>query len=267
MSNIVYVLTNPAMPGIVKIGMTDRDDVQLRMAELYSTGVPLPFECIAALEVAGQQASRVEDALHSAFGPHRINTSREFFRIDPNQVEALLEILPGRDVTPRISEEASGGLKPEDRAAVSKYNRTTESEFLESFSENGKALYARVLAVGKRGGMHIRWGKTGFSLNVATRRPLVAVCFGWPPSVSNPSSLYTAFAYIRKKSNVPPSVIETLREEALETGLFVPIGRADDLAWRTDQELDGDQMDSLIEWLEKVVATVLKFESAETERS
>ena len=266
MSNIVYVLTNPAMPGIVKIGMTDRDDVQRRMAELYSTGVPLPFECAAALEVADQQASRVEDALHTAFGPHRINASREFFRIDPDQVEALLEILPGRDVTPRISEQTSD-LEPEDREAMSKYNRTTESEFLESFSENGAAVYGRVLAIGKRGGMQIRWGKTGFSLNVATRRPWVAVCFGWPPSASNPSSLYTAFAYIRKKSNVPPSAIESLREEALETGLFVPIGKADDLAWRTDQELDGGQMDTLIEWLEKVVATVLKFESAEAEGS
>ena len=43
MPNIVYVLTNQAMPGIVKIGMTERDDVQRRMNELYSTGVPLPF--------------------------------------------------------------------------------------------------------------------------------------------------------------------------------------------------------------------------------
>ena len=77
----------------------------------------------------------------------------------------------------------------------------------------------------------------------------------------------TAFAYISKKSNVPPSVIETLREEALETGLFVSIGKADDLAWRTDQELDGGQMDTLIGWLEKVVETVLEFESAKAERS
>ena len=44
MSNIVYVLTNPAMPGIVKIGKTNRDDPQVRMNELYTTGVPLPFE-------------------------------------------------------------------------------------------------------------------------------------------------------------------------------------------------------------------------------
>lgn len=48
MSNIVYVLTNPAMPGIVKIGKTNREDPQVRMSELYTTGVPLPFECAIA---------------------------------------------------------------------------------------------------------------------------------------------------------------------------------------------------------------------------
>ena len=42
MSSIVYALNNPAMPGIVKIGKTDRDNPMVRMNELYSTGVPLP---------------------------------------------------------------------------------------------------------------------------------------------------------------------------------------------------------------------------------
>ena len=38
---IVYVLTNPAMPGMVKIGKTGRD-VELRLNDLYTTGLPCP---------------------------------------------------------------------------------------------------------------------------------------------------------------------------------------------------------------------------------
>ena len=44
---IVYLLTNPCMPGIVKIGKTSRTDLQNRMKELYTTGVPVPFEQIS----------------------------------------------------------------------------------------------------------------------------------------------------------------------------------------------------------------------------
>ena len=65
MPNIVYVLTNPAMPGLVKIGMTDKDDVQQRMNQLFSTGVPFPFECVIAREIDDHNAGDVENALHS----------------------------------------------------------------------------------------------------------------------------------------------------------------------------------------------------------
>ena len=57
MPNIVYVLTNPTMSGIVKIGMTNADDVQFRMNQLYSTGVPLPFECVIARQIEGIEAA------------------------------------------------------------------------------------------------------------------------------------------------------------------------------------------------------------------
>jgi hypothetical protein len=43
MAEIVYVLTNEAMPGLVKIGLTT-DSVEARLTQLSShTGVPLPF--------------------------------------------------------------------------------------------------------------------------------------------------------------------------------------------------------------------------------
>jgi len=45
---IVYVLTNPAMPEMVKIGMTTRDCAEESMKELYGTSVPAPFACDCA---------------------------------------------------------------------------------------------------------------------------------------------------------------------------------------------------------------------------
>ena len=48
---IVYLLTNPAMPDLVKIGMTTQEDIDKRMKKLFTTGVPLPFECQYARKV------------------------------------------------------------------------------------------------------------------------------------------------------------------------------------------------------------------------
>ena len=101
---IVYVLTNPAMPGLVKIGKTSSDYVLIRLTELYSTGVPVPFECAYAAKVIDY--STVEKAFHEAFGPYRINTKREFFMIEPEQAIALLKLLDDEDVTPAIQTEA-----------------------------------------------------------------------------------------------------------------------------------------------------------------
>ena len=103
MEGIVYVLTNPAMPGIVKIGKTTRE-VGARLDELYSTGVPLPFECAYAARVSDE--SGVEQAFHRAFGPYRVNPKREFFDIEPEQAIALLELMAVEDVTPALQEEA-----------------------------------------------------------------------------------------------------------------------------------------------------------------
>jgi hypothetical protein len=95
----VYVLTNQAMPDLVKIGVTSSDDVETRMQQLDSTGVPLPFECYYAAEV--EDATAVEKALHTAFTESRVRRNREFFEIDPNRAKVIIELLAVRDVTPR----------------------------------------------------------------------------------------------------------------------------------------------------------------------
>lgn len=106
--SVVYVLTNPAMPGLVKIGRTGQDNAKTRLDQLYSTGVPLPFDLVFACRVPN--SVDVERALHVAFGPQRVNPRREFFQIDAAQAVAILKLLhvPGvSDVTDEIEHQAS----------------------------------------------------------------------------------------------------------------------------------------------------------------
>ena len=94
----VYVLTNPAMPDLVKIGTTG-GDMATRLADLYkATGVPARFECALAVRV--RNAAAVEKALHAAFDDRRVNPDREFFGIAPEQATAILEAIQLEDVTP-----------------------------------------------------------------------------------------------------------------------------------------------------------------------
>ncbi|MBT4206958.1 GIY-YIG nuclease family protein [Candidatus Woesearchaeota archaeon] len=97
MSNIVYVLTNPSIPDIVKIGMTS--DLTTRMRSLYNSSVPVPFECYFACTV--NDMSFVEKQLHDGFDDFRVNPRREFFRIDPERVVSILKMVMIEDVTPK----------------------------------------------------------------------------------------------------------------------------------------------------------------------
>ncbi len=114
---IVYVLTNPAMPGLVKIGMTTRDNIDTRMKELYGTGVPVPFECKYACKVKSTDCSKIEKALHTAFAPNRINTNREFFQIIPEQAMAILELFNREDITNEVTDEIDNDLTHDDKIA------------------------------------------------------------------------------------------------------------------------------------------------------
>lgn len=105
MQGIIYILTNPIMPGIIKIGKTTQEDVKVRMAQLYATGVPLPFECEYAAKV--NNIDEVERALHTAFGPDRVNPRREFFEIEAIQAITIIKLLEIENVSPLVEQEAN----------------------------------------------------------------------------------------------------------------------------------------------------------------
>jgi len=57
----IYILTNEAMPGLVKIGFTTGENVESRIAPLSgATGIPLPFECYFAAEVEVKDCDKLE---------------------------------------------------------------------------------------------------------------------------------------------------------------------------------------------------------------
>lgn len=94
-TGIVYILSNVAMPGYLKIGHVDGttpEDVVRRMGELYRhTGVPRPFDCEYAAVVADHHT--VERTLFRGLGDFRVNPNREFLEgIDPIRVKTLLQL-------------------------------------------------------------------------------------------------------------------------------------------------------------------------------
>ena len=97
MPNVVYVLTNPSIPDIVKIGRTT--DLESRMRSLYNTSIPVPFECYFACTV--EDANYAERQIHDAFDDFRVNPNREFFRVNPERIVSILDMVMIEDVTPK----------------------------------------------------------------------------------------------------------------------------------------------------------------------
>ena len=95
MEGSVYVLTNPAMPGYVKIGKTD--NLEERLKSLDRTSTPLPFQCEYAAEV--NDADKVEKILHDIFeteedklAVEKTNTKRSRFNFE------MVKINPGAEL-------------------------------------------------------------------------------------------------------------------------------------------------------------------------
>jgi hypothetical protein len=87
----VYVMTNPAIPGLVKIGRTSGEPLE-RATALRTTGVPERF--IVEHSVLSHDCVSLERELHNHFSSSRHSDEREFFRISPQQAKDAFSLFP-----------------------------------------------------------------------------------------------------------------------------------------------------------------------------
>lgn len=169
---IVYVLTNPAMPGLVKIGYTAQEEASSRIAQLYTTGVPVPFTIEFACRV--ENGADVEKALHTAFSPNRINPKREFFRIEPEQAIAILRLLHTDEATQEVTLQPTEVDQQSLVAAEQMRARRPNLNFEEMGIPVGSELRSvkADIAVTVIGPKKVRLGDEEMSLTAATRQAL-----------------------------------------------------------------------------------------------
>ena len=94
---IIYILTNDSMPGLIKIGITNRP-IRERLKELDSTELPTPFNLYYAIEIDNYKQK--EKLIHKAYAKDRIRLNREFFKVEPENATALLKAVGGKEIDP-----------------------------------------------------------------------------------------------------------------------------------------------------------------------
>lgn len=88
----VYVMRNPSMPGMMKIGFTTRPiEERLQEANVGNTWIPTPFSLELYKFVVNPQEK--ESTVHKILARDRVNPNREFFRVELEQVKLLFDLM------------------------------------------------------------------------------------------------------------------------------------------------------------------------------
>ena len=85
MKGYVYIISNPAMPGIFKIGFT-LNDPELRAKQLNSTGTPHPF--VVDYEILVDEPHDLEQRVHKIL--QEFNENKEWFRCSFSQAVQVI---------------------------------------------------------------------------------------------------------------------------------------------------------------------------------
>jgi T5orf172 domain len=137
----LYVLSNPSIPGLLKIGRTDREP-DLRARELRTTGVPQPF--VLEHYVLVKDSFSAEKQAHSLLQTKgaRMSPDREFFSVDLRQAIEVLDLISG----PSNETDFSCFHKLAELAKA-----TLPLNFKASTFEEAEVVAHRLASLGRRG--------------------------------------------------------------------------------------------------------------------
>ena len=93
----IYCFSNDSMPGILKIGMTKLlPESRLKYANLPNTWKPpTPYKIVFAKKVNNYKQKEITLHLILAKYAKRIHPRREFFRVSPEEVKTLFDLIDG----------------------------------------------------------------------------------------------------------------------------------------------------------------------------
>ena len=128
----IYALSNGHMPGLLKIGVTERTPED-RAKELFTTGVPSRFK--VELKVRVKDPHKKEKIIHQLLEMDRL-PSREFFQVELSKVKDLFYLMDSDTIDALDAEKARIPYDYEDadRDAMENWieQETEESETSES---------------------------------------------------------------------------------------------------------------------------------------
>jgi hypothetical protein len=125
MIGFIYIMSNPAYPGDLKIGQT-KNDPEERRKDLGSTGVLHDY--IVEYWILSEDYESLEREVHTSLAQQRVRPDREFFTISvPEAINKIREIAGDR-----IESDKVFFVSPEDllRQEEEKKKKAEEEGFL-----------------------------------------------------------------------------------------------------------------------------------------
>lgn len=154
----IYILVNPLMPNLVKVGKTTHD-AEVRAKELSSnTGVPVKFEVYKDYTFIDEDVA--ERAIHQKLGERykRVNSRREFFECSPEEADEIIAPMAGNQPIRGSKVLTEGRFGQRSTTGLNAFNRFMNCSFTFASLEFEDYLLRNSHLLNRKGSIHIYAG-------------------------------------------------------------------------------------------------------------